>query len=84
MVTSRRRLAGRIAGVPPAAARTPPLRPARTPARRLIATAVALLFAATAFADDALRHADGRQLQRVGIQPDIRVEPKCSTARSPT
>jgi len=22
-----------------------------------------------------VRHADGRQLQRVGIQPDIRVEP---------
>ena len=27
------------------------------------------------FTGDDVRHADGRQLQRMGIQPDIRVEP---------
>jgi C-terminal processing protease CtpA/Prc len=27
------------------------------------------------FSGHDVRHADGRQLQRVGIQPDIRVEP---------
>jgi len=30
---------------------------------------------AVRFSGADVRHADGRQLQRVGIQPDIRVEP---------
>jgi C-terminal processing protease CtpA/Prc len=37
---------------------------------------------AIAFSGHDVRHADGRQLQRVGIQPDIKVEPTIAGLRA--